>query len=63
MKKGLNKVSKDLATPTTELVHDGAKSYDALLDGLLTDDQMKSKYPQYLNDFRGSGIKPIAEVV
>jgi len=63
MKKGLNKVSKDLDTPGPELVHDGARSYDALLDGLLTDEQMKSSYPQYMNDFRGDKIKPISEVV
>lgn len=62
-KKGLAKVSKELETPPNELVHDGANSYDALLDGLLTDAQMKSTYPQYSNDFRGDKIKPISEVV
>lgn len=62
MKKGLNKVSKDLETPGPALVHDGAKSYDALLDGLLTDEAMKSSYPQYMNNFRGDKIKPISEV-
>ena len=61
--KGLAKVSKDLDTPPSTLVHDGAASYDALLDGLLTDGQMKTSYPQYMNDFRGDNIRPIAEVV
>ena len=61
--KGLAKVSKDLETPPAELVHAGAKSYDALLDGLLTDSQIISSYPQYTNDFRGDKIKPISEVV
>jgi len=61
--KGMSKVSKDLETPPAQLVHAGAASYDALLDGLLTDNELKASYPQYLNDFRGDGIKPISQVV
>ncbi len=61
--KGLSKVSKDLETPPEELVHAGAKSYDALLDNLFTDAQLLSKYPQYVSGFRGDNIKPISEVV
>lgn len=63
MQKGLAKVSKDLETPADELVHAGAKSYDSLLDGLLTDGELKSKYPQFVSGFRGDKIKPISEVV
>ena len=63
MQKGLAKVSKDLETPPEELVHAGAKTYDGLLDGLLTDGQLTSMYPQYASGFRGDKIKPISEVV
>lgn len=61
--KGLSKVSKDLETPPSELVHTAANSYGALLDGLLTDGQMKSSYPQFTSGFRGDKIKPISQVV
>lgn len=60
--KGLTKVLKDLEDAPAALVHNGAETYDALLDGLLTDGQMRSSYPQYMNDFRGDKIKPISEV-
>jgi hypothetical protein len=48
----------------SELVHAGAPSYDALLDGLLNDSQIKAKYPDLVNDsFRGSGIEPVSQFV
>ena len=61
--KGLSKVSKDLVDAPKELVHAGAKTYGAMLDGLITDAGMKTKYPQYMNDFRGDKIEPVSKIV
>jgi uncharacterized protein YbjT (DUF2867 family) len=61
--KGLSKVSKDLETPPAALVHSGASSYSALLDGLITDSELNSSYPQYNSGFRGASIPPLSKVV
>jgi len=60
--KGLTTISNKLPTPPDNLVHSEKSSYGALLDGLLTDDEMKKKYPVYLNDFRGDGMRPISAI-
>lgn len=54
--EGLGKAMKTLPDLSPELVHAGAKSYDDLLDGLLTDTAIKEKYPNIISDFRGDGI-------
>jgi uncharacterized protein YbjT (DUF2867 family) len=62
--EGLGKAQNDLPDLPSELVHAGAPSYDALLDGLLTDAQMKAMYPDLINDsFRGSGIEPVSQLL
>jgi hypothetical protein len=62
--EGLGKAQGDLPDLPPELVHAGASSYDALLDGLLTDAQIKAKYPEIVNDsFRGSGIEPVSQLL
>jgi NAD(P)H-binding len=61
--EGLGKAQNDLPDLPSELVHAGAPSFDALLDGLLTDAQMQQKYPDIVNSaFRGSGIEPISKL-
>jgi uncharacterized protein YbjT (DUF2867 family) len=61
--EGLGKAQSDLPDLPAELVHAGAPSFDALLDGLLTDEQMRQKYPDIVNSaFRGSGIEPISKL-
>lgn len=61
--KGLSKVSKDLDEAPTELIHSGAASYDKLLDGLFSDQDMRKMYPQYINDFNGGNVEPISAIV
>lgn len=62
--EGLGKVLKTLPDLPAELVHAGAPSYEALLEGLLSDQAMAAKYPQLLNDFRGGDdIVPIEQLV
>jgi hypothetical protein len=57
--EGLGKAMKTLPDLPKELVHTGEKSFDALVDGLLTDKAIKEKYPDLISDFRGDGIPPI----
>lgn len=59
---GLGKAIGTLPDLPSELVHTGASSYDSLLDGLLTDDEIKKKYPALINDFRGAGIEPVSQL-
>jgi len=62
--EGVGKAMDSLPTPPTELVHAGASTFDGLLDGLLTDAQLKSKYGDLINDsFKGSGIEPVTSLV
>ncbi|GAX17092.1 hypothetical protein FisN_5Hh478 [Fistulifera solaris] len=61
--EGLAKALKDLPDPPAELVHAGAPSFDALLDGLLTDEQIKKKYSSLINDFRGDGMPSLEELL
>lgn len=63
MGKGLSKVSADLETPPSALVHEGASTYDSLLNGLLTDSEMKSSYAQYISGFKGEKIEPVSSIV
>ena len=60
--EGLYKCEKTLPDSPPELIHAGAKSYEGLMDGLLTDKSIKSKYPDLISDFRGEGIPPIEKV-
>ena len=57
---GLIKAEKTLPDLPGELVHAGAPSYDDLLDGLLTDSRIRSKYPDLFNDFRGDGVPSLS---
>ena len=61
--EGLTKCQRGLPDLPPELVHAGAPSFDALLTGLLTDSEMKAKYPEILNDFRGDGLPPLETLV
>jgi hypothetical protein len=60
--EGLTKAMNSLPDLPPELIHAGASSYDALLDGLLTDAQMK-KYADIVSDFGGDDIIPISQLV
>lgn len=62
MGKGLSNIVPDLGTPSSALVHAGASSYDALLDGLVTDSEMVKSYPQYINAFKGYKIEPVSSI-
>ena len=42
-----------------ELVHIGATTYSGLLVGLLTDAEMKKRYPKIIKDVRGNAIEPV----
>jgi len=61
--EGLGKAMQSLPDLPSELVQTGAKSYDGLIDGLLTDKAIKSKYPDIISDFRGDGIPSIERLV
>jgi len=61
--KGLNVVSDKLPVPPSALVHTGATEYVGLLQGLVTDEDMKKNYPAYINDFRGNGLKPLSALI
>lgn len=61
--KGLNAATDKVPVPPDALVHAGAKDYAGLFNGLVTDDDMKKKYPVYINDFRGDGLKPLSALV
>lgn len=50
---GLTKCLPSLDDLPSELIHAGAPSFSELLDGLVTDSEMKAKYPSIVNDFRG----------
>jgi len=60
--EGLGKAMASLPDLPSELVHAGAPTFEGLLDGLLTDEQIKKKYPDLINDFRGSGIEPVSQL-
>lgn len=47
----------------TSLVHRNADTYGALLDGLVTDEEMLKLYGSIVNDFRGEGIPSIEELL
>ena len=61
--EGLNKCQRGLPDLPPELVHPGAPSFDELLSGLLTDPEMKLKYPELLNGFRGDGLLPLEKLI
>jgi NAD(P)H-binding len=61
--EGLGKAMKTLPDLPSELVHAGAKSFDGLLDGLLTDKSIKQKYPEIISGFRGEGVPPIDKLL
>ena len=50
---GLYKCIPSLDDLPSELVHAGAPTVGELLNGLVTDSDMKVKYPNIVNDFRG----------
>jgi hypothetical protein len=57
--KGITKAQSDLPDLPRELIHAGSSSYDGLLDGLLTDEQMRKSQAKFMNDFRGADIEPV----
>ena len=61
--EGLVKAQGNLPDLPSELVHAGSSSYGGLLDGLVTDEEIKSKFPSIINDFTGAGIEPIGSLV
>lgn len=61
--EGLGKAMKTLPDLPLELVHAGAKSYEGLVDGLLSDASIKQKYPDIVSDFRGDGVPPIDKLL
>jgi NAD(P)H-binding len=61
--EGLAKAMSSLPDLPKELVHAGAFTYSGLLLGLLPDAEMQNRYPSLVNDFRGSGIEPLASLM
>jgi hypothetical protein len=61
--EGLGKAISSLPDLPSELVHAGAPSFSGLLDGLLTDEAIKTKYPSIINGFRGDGVQPIGKLI
>lgn len=62
--EGLTKCQQGMPDLPKELVHAGAPSFDALLDGLLTDSEIKAKYPEIVNaDFRGNGLPSLEKLL
>jgi uncharacterized protein YbjT (DUF2867 family) len=60
--KGIGKGMKELPDLPSELIHTGSSSFDGLLDGLLTDKELKKKIPDIISDFRGLGMEPIEKL-
>jgi len=60
---GLAKAMSSLPDLPKELVHTGASTYSGLLTGLLTDAEIKRRYPNLISDFRGNGILPIESII
>lgn len=61
--EGLTKCQRGLPDLPPELVHAGAPSFDALLNGLLPDVDMKLNYPDLLNGFRGDGLPSLEQLL
>jgi hypothetical protein len=61
--EGIGKTMGSLPDLPAELIHTGSSSFDALLDGLLTDAELKKKLPDVISDFRGVGVEPIEKLV
>jgi NAD(P)H-binding len=61
--EGIGKAQGNLPSPDPRLVHAGAKSFDALLDGLLTDEAIKNYYPDLISDFRGNDVEPVTKFI
>lgn len=61
--EGITKAMASLPDLPAELIHTGKPSFDALLDGLLTDAELKKKLPDVVSDFRGVGVEPIEKLV
>jgi hypothetical protein len=56
--EGIGKAMSTLPDLPAELIHSGSTSFDGLLDGLLTDAELKKKLPDVISDFRGVGVEP-----
>ena len=62
--KNIYKAMGNLPDLPPELVHAGASSYDALLDGLKTDSEMLKSYPDIVSTFSGgSNILPLSKIM
>ena len=61
--QGLTKSLGSLPDLPSELVHKGASSYSKLLDGLISDEAIKKKYPEIVSEFAGEGMQPIEKLV
>lgn len=61
--EGLDKSQGNLPPIPDRVVHAGSPTFDSLLDGLLTDTAIKNYYPDLINDFRGSGIESIDQIM
>ena len=59
---GLIKAQSSLPDSPPQLVHAGAPTFEALLDGLFTDEEIKKKYPNLISEFRGDGIESIGKL-
>lgn len=59
--EGLTKALGSLPDLNSQLIHTGQASYDASLDGLLTDLQLRQKYPDIISTFKGGDtIEPLS---
>lgn len=61
--EGLTKALSSLPDLNAQLIHTGKASYDELLDGLLTDVEMRQKYPELISNFKGGdNIEPLSKL-
>jgi hypothetical protein len=61
--EGIAKAQSDLPDVPPELIHTGSSTFEGLLDGLLTDSEMRQKEAKFMSNFRGDGIEPIEKLL
>ena len=61
--EGLAKAMSSLPDLSSDLIHTGQPSYDALLDGLLSDADMRKKYNDLVPVYKASdSIEPLSKL-
>lgn len=61
--EGIAKAQSNLPDVPAELIHTNSPTFEGLVDGLYSDKELRAKYPQFFNNFRGDGIEPIEKLL